>query len=57
MSHSHETDSVFWVGVDLCLEDGVDGVGLGIESGRRVVTIPHVFGIVYDHHRRFERHF
>ena len=57
VSHGHEADGVFWVGVDLCLEDGIDCVGLGIESRRRVVAIPHVLGIVDDHHRRFERHF
>ena len=54
--HGHDADSVLGVGVDLGLEDGGDCVLLGVEAGGLVVAIAHVFGVVDDHERCFERH-
>lgn len=54
--HGHDPDGVLGVGVNLCLEEDVNGVGLGVETCRRVVAVAHVLRVVDDDHRSFERH-
>lgn len=54
--HSHDTNCVFRIGVNLRLKYGVHGVGLRVEAGWWVVPVPHEFRVVNNHHRRFERH-
>jgi hypothetical protein len=55
-SHAHDSDRVLRVGVDLGLEDSVDGVGLRAESRRDVVSVSHVFRVINNHHCCFKRH-
>lgn len=52
----HEADGVLWVGVDLGLEEGCDGVGLCAESVWVVVAIAHVLRVVDEDDGCFERH-
>lgn len=55
--HGHDADSVFGIGVDLCLEDSVNGVGLSIEARWMVVAVAHILRIIDNHHCGFQRHF
>jgi hypothetical protein len=56
-SHGHYPDCIFRIRVDFCLENGVDSVRLGIETGGDIISIPHILGIVNYQHGSFERHF
>jgi len=55
-SHSHDSNCVLWIRIDLCLENSIDCIGLGTETRWLIVTVAHELGIVYYHHRCFKRH-
>lgn len=41
-SHGHDPDCVLWVGVDFGAKYSGDSVGLCLETGRLIVSVPHV---------------
>jgi len=52
-AHTHQPDRRFGIALDDLLEDYADGIGLGLESRRLVVSVATAFAVVYDNHHCF----
>ena len=55
-SHCHDPDRVFRIRVDLCPEDGVDGIRLRSEPAWEIISVAHVLRVVDNHHGGFQWH-
>jgi hypothetical protein len=55
-AHAHEPNGRLRVPVGDGLEEGADGVGLGVEPRRLVVSVSGVLAVVHDNHDGLENH-